>query len=379
MTNAASAAIQQIPQPGICPVPAQQPTSVPVPTGPDSDGNTMGVPVPRPIMPPLMCVLPQVDGSPMLLPMLPAMYMATFGKNTPDFMGRVPIQHHHLPGTLMGMPHTQHQMSMNPMLAQPAAALTFGRNNSHGQLVPPMQGPILAGAPHPLFHGYTGHDPAHMSVPFDNGQGQVTGIPSWGGGAQGWLPRRPTGSQSTLPPLVAEAPPDRPAGRSTRVGTIGRSDSMPTRPTAKVHGPPRRSASVYKSTNKAAGWPTQPGLAEVREERARARAVNSSTLRIADMKLESDVSADGDGDLSLELDHGGELAMDMDFKGGADEAQAGELAAGETADPDAEMMEGLDIKEEEPGMGDEAATAIADAMGGSPQKRRTRNSIAANF
>ena len=166
----------------------QVPPSVLVPEAPDADGHMRGVPVPRPIMPPLMCVLPQTDGCPVLVPMLPAMFMATCGRNTPQFMGTVPIQQGQV-DTLAGMPPL-------PGLSQPPEPLHLPLGRSMG-------------AGRPMFPGFVPPGPMHFGGAPPDGLAQPPmGMPygPLGGPRAGRLlsGRQGSGAPSTLPPLLAE-------------------------------------------------------------------------------------------------------------------------------------------------------------------------------
>jgi hypothetical protein len=188
------------PAPGVCPVVPQTPPAVILPEAPGPDGHHVGIPVPRPIMPPLTCVLPQADGSPILVPMLPAMYMAACGKNSPRFMGTVPLQQSQ--ADVLSSAH-----------AFPGATETLGVSGG--------------GLGHPAFPGFAPPmhfgGPAGPEEPFGPSRSMTFGaLP---GPRPGWLlsGRMGSGGPSTLPPLLAD--PENGSNRRVNGGANGHEDA----------------------------------------------------------------------------------------------------------------------------------------------------------
>lgn len=284
-----------------------------MPTSADSDGHHAGVPVPRPIMPPLMCVLPQADGAPSLVPMLPAMYMATCGKNTPELMGTVPLQQSHVDG-LAGMPQVAGLASAPPpppppaplpMQAQPSAhlppALRMGP--------PPFGGPADAAAgPRgpglgPQF-GAPGGAPMWMGAPGGgDGMGAFGTMP--GGWPNGFRRSGSGGGRalSTLPPLVAETPSDAPgpSGRGAQHSTLLRSGSRKARASGGGTGGGNGGAKGSRGRTASQGlsgdalekgdklWTPKAGRSDRRSSRSATRA---SARARRDASLDAGAAAD---------------------------------------------------------------------------------------
>eukprot|EP00892_Ulva_mutabilis_P007617 jgi/Ulvmu1/5227/UM022_0020.1 len=275
---AATMPLPQAPQlqaPGVCPVHPREPPSVPVPLGPDADGHTLGVPMPQSILPPFMCVMPQYDSGPTLLPMLPAMYLAACGKNTPDTMGTVSIQHSQMPGMMGGVgPHPAAPMMPMPMHhAQP-----YGMPMPGGMPYPmPMpHGPTMAaGAGQPMFPGFS---PPMMPMPAMHRDAMAmppdaSGHPSQWRGMPAWRPPHGKPATQTLPPLTADHPPPRPLAMS--------------HPADVPAAPPSGSGEAMPRTNSFASG--QPGsVGEEGSGGAGAGGVASNAQGIANIKLESD-------------------------------------------------------------------------------------------
>lgn len=301
---------QQLQAPGVCPVPAREPPSVPVPVGPDADGQTLGVPMPQSIVPPFMCVMPQHDGAPTLLPMLPAMYLAACGKNHPDTMGSVAIQHSQVPGMHPGPTH--HPAA--PMMQMPMHANPYGMPMPGAMPYPmPMQpGPSMAaGAGQPMFPGFA---PPMMQMPqmHRDAMGMAPEASPWSG-VPAWRPPRhcKPASQSTLPPLTAEQPPLSPP--QVGLPTLIQPDAAPMLPESMRIAPDRlpRVNSVGSGQVASAGDEGSGGDGAV--------GVTSNVQGIANIKLESDPEAPppplepaGGVDVALE-DMGADTAMDMDI------------------------------------------------------------------
>lgn len=340
----------QLQAPGVCPVPAREPPLTPVPVGTDADGHALGVPVPQSIVPPFMCVMPQHDGAPTLLPMLPAMYMAACGKNTPDTMGSVAIQHSQVPGMHPGAGHH----AAAPMMQMPMHAQPYGMPMPGVMPYPmPMQpGPTMAaGAGQPMFPGFA---PPMMHVP--PVQCGAMGMPSeaapWSS-VPAWRPPRhcKPASQSTLPPLTAAQPLQ---------------DGLPRllHPTAVPHSMSHEALPRVNSV--ASGQP--PG---VWAEGSAGAGVASNVQGIANIKLESDTEAPppplepaGGVDVALddmEVDKGMDIdASDLGWPGWPDAGSSDELK------PALGLETGLDTAVSSAAV-DPMTDAFVDILG-SPQK-----------
>lgn len=349
---------QQLQAPGVCPVHPREPPSVLVPLGPDSEGHTLGVPMPQSILPPFMCVMPQHDGAPTLLPMLPAMYLAACGKNTPDAMGTMPIQNNHMPGM---MPAAAHHPAA-PMMQMPMHAHPYGMPMQGGMAYPmPMpHGPTMAsGAGQPMFPGFAPPmmqmPPMQrdaMAVPSD-----VPGCPVPWNGVPAWRPpHQHKPATQTLPPLTADQLPVPPCSRSLphaaqpvavrSVPHSGGGEAMP------------RISSVASGPLGSPGGDGSGGIGTA--------GVASNVQGIANIKLESDTEAPPPPELMEGIDAEfdaveADAAMDID---GADLGWPGWPDAGSADDLKPELaLDGAVSSAAEDPMTD----AFADILG-SPQK-----------
>jgi hypothetical protein len=272
---------------------------------PDSNGHILGVPVPRPIMPPLMCVLPQADGSPSLVPMLPAMYLATCGKNTPEFMGTIPLQQSQV-DSLAGMPPFPGLAPENGGISGMGPAGPFA---GPGATMPGMM---------PGF-GHGGHPGGPMWLPRpEGGDVQPQGMPAGRVWPLGPRNSGPGGShsQSTLPPLLAEPRVCRHReGRETGLGKASNGPHASPATTAHTAALPTGSQEDSKDSRRNSGdyldKGDKPWTPKTRGERAGGcvshqsarptrrqgsskgsrstrRAVSLSADRFAGIKLESD-------------------------------------------------------------------------------------------
>jgi hypothetical protein len=359
--------------------------------------------------------------------MLPAMYMASYGRNTPDYLGTIPLPRNHVPGMTAApaMPthhqpyhhmhmHASHPMAPAPMGMYPPSYSFPSSPARPCQGMPLTQAMFPPAYPAPMHVTPMAppltHDP-NMHVQSAPELSGMHGGYAWQRPLPGsWRPSTTKGggppSRSTLPPLIADrqlpqhgptssAPPSNaahPNGRENgaRNGTsLGRDavdhDAMAVHIEAgqqECNG--HQDASLNRRTlsnGGLVGSDMEMDAAPSVEDGGEAD-VDWTKDAIANMKLDPGV---GNEDVVHEAkvvlgeiqdgNVGGGPPMDLDELGWPAWPEANSSGNG-----DVDLEQGDEGRTGDPD--DPVANAIADIFDGelSPQqKRRTRNSISASF